>query len=152
MSKHKPTKFLILEESNDHMSEFEWDKEIYEQIQYNSDAYMSFVSCHHPEFADNVVTLTNLEGQEYEFVRDVHGRLWSFNNWMTQAACAQGFELDKDDIATAPVKPLAARTVSPEDCDECIKAMKSLLSCTTDPLARTEIQTAINDRIAEIKK
>lgn len=83
MSKHKPTKFLILEESNDHMSEFEWDKEIYEQIQYNSDAYMSFVSCHHPEFADNVVTLTNLEGQEYEFVRDVHGRLWSFNNWMT---------------------------------------------------------------------
>ena len=35
--------------------------------------------------------------------------------------------------------------------DECIKAMKSLLSITTDPEARVQIQTAIDARLAEIK-
>lgn len=93
-NKNKPTKFLILEDPNDHMSEFEWDKEVFKQIQYNSDAYMHFITCHHPNFEDNVVTLKNLDDQEYDFVKDVSGRLWSFTGWMTQSSAAKGFEYE----------------------------------------------------------
>ena len=35
--------------------------------------------------------------------------------------------------------------------DECLKAMRSLLSVTTDPEAKMEIQTAIDARVGELK-
>lgn len=35
--------------------------------------------------------------------------------------------------------------------DESIKAMRQLLSVTTDPTARTQIQTAIDERVASLK-
>lgn len=63
------------------------------------------------------------------------------NNWLRKDKRLNG------NVAYTPKNP-GSRSGSG---DESIKAMKTLLSVTTDPDAKAEIQAAINQRLAELK-
>lgn len=92
MKTNKPTKFLILESCTDWYDSDQFTHQEMEQIQYCSDPYMMVIECHHPNFRDNVVILTDKDGNEFEFVKTTQGNLHAFDDFKTKMDLVKAFE------------------------------------------------------------
>lgn len=63
------------------------------QIEWHDDSRMEVLTLAHEKMEDNLVTLhTDIEGDEFEFVRDIEGKLWYVSDFWTKNQVIKAFE------------------------------------------------------------
>ncbi len=89
----KPTKFIILAEDSDYVQDnCVLTDEQRERLAYCDYAELRVISCTHPKFEDNVVTVHDECGDEHSLVRDVNGMLWNYSDYVDRNAAIKVFE------------------------------------------------------------
>lgn len=154
MGRHK---FLVLVGDSYHLEDYDLDPQLSKQIYWNEEYFMHVVTCHHERFEDNIVTFllkNSYDGvmDEVGLLRDVNGRLWYVDQYMTKMDLIKEFENTSDTEHVPASDPAPKVHEQNQGLDERLMALYSLKNMVTDEKERAEIQAYIDRRLEELNR